>query len=196
MSSTSHLVHVPELPSDALAVSKYGAHSFSNLFYSPSNGKLYQKYPRRIREIETANIEHGKGRKVYVRNSEGHTVYVSMKKLLQSISELPNDKENPITIKNENGEEPIIDDPADECQSSEVEEEKPKETVVRLSDAVKPRRKGKPIDKINFVEGAPGQKTRSQVGGIVNAQTALQEATATKHRRYKKKKITIDDIKL
>ena len=82
---TSHLVHVAELPADAVAITKYGKHTFSNLYYSPSTDKLYQRYARRIREIDMSNDEHGKARKIYARSDQKNTTYISKKKLKEEL---------------------------------------------------------------------------------------------------------------
>ena len=77
----SHLIHVDTLPEDAVKISNYGKHEFDNLFYSPLHKKLYQQYPKRIREIDTAYAEHGIKKNIYVRTNKGKTVYISNRKL-------------------------------------------------------------------------------------------------------------------
>lgn len=207
---TSHLVHVSELPSDSIAISDYGRNHFTNLFYSKATGKLYQRYPRRIREIETANLAHGSTRKIYVRNAEGHTVYISMKKLMKSIEAMPNDEEHPLEIidnrdanypdvhESEHEASNVSDDVSDEPALPKAPKKKAAAKTAKIEDTEsKPSgRKGKPMEKIAFVKGPGDMKTQSQIGGIVNAQTALKEAKATKHRHWNKKKITLDDVKL
>ena len=44
----SHLVHVESIPGDSIQITEYGKHKFNNLFFSPSNNKLYQKIQSRI----------------------------------------------------------------------------------------------------------------------------------------------------
>ena len=84
---TSHLVHVESLPADSFPIPSYRKHQFTNLYYSPENRKLYQQYKKRIREIETMDGELMLN-KAYVRSSEGKTVYVSIRKLMQMIHDL------------------------------------------------------------------------------------------------------------
>ena len=84
----SHLVHVEALPEDCLRITEYGKHSFTNLFYSPSTKNLYQQYAKRIRVIETVSSEPGTKKNIYVRSSEGKTLYISNKKLNKIISDL------------------------------------------------------------------------------------------------------------
>ena len=83
----SHLVHVESLPADSIPITSYRKHQFTNLFYSPDNRKLYQQYKKRIREIETMDGELMLN-KAYVRSSEGKTVYMSVRKLMQMVHDL------------------------------------------------------------------------------------------------------------
>ena len=91
----SHLIHVESLPEDSIQITKYGNHEFSNLYYSPENKKLYQQYRKRIREIDTNNLEalpegtsHGIKKNIYVRTNKGKTLYISNKKLNKIIDNL------------------------------------------------------------------------------------------------------------
>ena len=97
----SHLIHVESLPEDSIQITKYGNHEFSNLYYSPENKKLYQQYRKRIREIDTNNLEasasategsegtsHGIKKNIYVRTNKGKTLYISNKKLNKIIESL------------------------------------------------------------------------------------------------------------
>ena len=88
----SHLVHVESLPTDSIPIPSYRKHQFTNLFYSPDNRKLYQQYKKRIREIETMDGELMLNR-AYVRSSEGKTVYMSVRKLMQMVHDLRQPKE-------------------------------------------------------------------------------------------------------
>ena len=95
----SHLIHVESLPEDSIQITNYGNHEFSNLYYSPENKKLYQQYRKRIREIDTNNLEasategpegtsHGIKKNIYVRTNKGKTLYISNKKLNKIIESL------------------------------------------------------------------------------------------------------------
>ena len=90
----SHLIHVESLPEDSIQITKYGNHEFSNLYYSPENKKLYQQYRKRIREIDTCNLDqHGLAKpgikkNIYVRTNKGKTLYISNKKLNKIIESL------------------------------------------------------------------------------------------------------------
>ena len=84
----SHLIHVESLPEDSIQITKYGNHEFSNLYYSPENKKLYQQYRKRIREIDTNNLDHGIKKNIYVRTNKGKTLYISNKKLNKIIENL------------------------------------------------------------------------------------------------------------
>ena len=91
----SHLIHVESLPEDSIQITNYGNHEFSNLYYSPENKKLYQQYRKRIREIDTNNLEaspegtsHGIKKNIYVRTNKGKTLYISNKKLNKIIENL------------------------------------------------------------------------------------------------------------
>ena len=97
----SHLIHVESLPVDSIQITNYGNHEFSNLYYSPENKKLYQQYRKRIREIDTNNLEasasategpegtsHGIKKNIYVRTNKGKTLYISNKKLNKIIENL------------------------------------------------------------------------------------------------------------
>ena len=84
----SHLIHVESLPEDSIQITKYGNHEFSNLYYSPENKKLYQRYRKRIREIDTCNFDHGIKKNIYVRTNKGKTLYISNKKLNKIIESL------------------------------------------------------------------------------------------------------------
>ena len=81
---TSHLIHVESLPVDSVPIYEYGKHRFTNLYYSPENKKLYQQYKKRIRMIDTMDGEKQK-KNVYVRTSEGKTVYMSTKKMNRNL---------------------------------------------------------------------------------------------------------------
>ena len=81
---TSHLIHVESLPVDSVPIFEYGKHRFTNLYYSPENKKLYQQYKKRIRMIDTMDGEKQK-KNVYVRTSEGKTVYMSTKKMNRNL---------------------------------------------------------------------------------------------------------------
>lgn len=90
----SHLIHVESLPDDSIQITNYGNHEFNNLYYSPSNKKLYQQYRKRIREIDTNNdLQHGLDKpavkkNIYVRTNKGKTLYISNKKLNKIIENL------------------------------------------------------------------------------------------------------------
>ena len=86
----SHLIHVESLPDDSIQITNYGNHEFNNLYYSPSNKKLYQQYRKRIREIDTNNsdVSHGIKKNIYVRTNKGKTLYISNKKLNKIIENL------------------------------------------------------------------------------------------------------------
>ena len=81
---TSHLIHVESLPVDSVPIFEYGKHRFTNLYYSPENKKLYQQYKKRIRMIDTMDGDEQK-KNVYVRTSEGKTVYMSTKKMNRNL---------------------------------------------------------------------------------------------------------------
>ena len=182
----SHLVHTDKLPEDAVIVNNYGSHSFNNLYYSPEQKKLYQQYKKRIREIATENDEHGVRRNIYVRTAEGKTIYISMKKLGKILA-ATNSKDNPLELPHSADVEAEEDAEAEaEEETSEKEAPKPKQTRRRKNDA-------EAGDKITFVKG---KNTKSQVGVLTDASSALKEATATKHRRSKKITVDQDDLKL
>lgn len=76
-----HLVHVDALPEDCVQIHGYNKHEFNNLYYSSNSNNLYQKYPKRIREIPLVN-------RILVRSDKGQTIYISLKKLKKLVSEL------------------------------------------------------------------------------------------------------------
>ncbi|MBR6907132.1 hypothetical protein IKN40_01130 [bacterium] len=165
----SHLIHVDSIPEDAIPIKQYGSHSFTNLFYSPHSKSLYQQYKKRIREIPSGNDEHGKARRIYVRTSDGKTIYISMKKIEKLISNTTTSKDDPIEITKAGDN--IVGDVADSADDAP----------------------GKDTTKIEYVKG---KNTKSQINEIADAKAALAAATTTKGRRGRKPKVTTADIKM
>lgn len=151
----SHLKYATEIPTDAIPIKTYGKHQFENLFYSPSTTSLYQKYEKRIRQIDTGNDEHGKQRKSYVRSAGGKTIYLSVKKLLKQLQNAKDSKEALTEVK---------------------------DTLSKVVKEMENENEDKDDSKIRYVKG---ENKKSQVGVITNAKKALSEAKATKHRSNK-----------
>lgn len=180
---TTHLLHVDKLPEDSVQIPKYGKHVFDNLYYSASNNKLYQQYPKRIREIPLESAEHGKLPKVLVRSDKGQTIYISIKKLKKMLSEVDASE----------SDEPLIMDPPPRAHAESEDDETDDGYI-----SGKPKPKGKKTSKDyttgkRIINTVSGPNMRSQTGVIVDANAALHNA-----RRGRKGRIvvTVDDLKL
>ena len=214
---TSHLVHVAELPADAVAITKYGKHTFSNLYYSPSNDKLYQRYARRIREIDMSNDEHGKARKIYARSDQKNTTYISKKKLKEEFrkkkknDEIEEEEESSESSSsahrarrkrssNSSSDDTRTSDSSDGSSSSSSEPEpepvvKPKQEEKKETKKIAKKQRKRDASK-HPIYRLTDKTARSQVGQVTNARHALKLATADKHSTSRRKNIKKEDLVL
>lgn len=214
---TSHLVHVAELPADAVAITKYGKHTFSNLYYSPSTDKLYQRYARRIREIDMSNDEHGKARKIYARSDQKNTTYISKKKLKEEFrkkkknDEIEEEEESSESSSsahrarrkrssNSSSDDTRTSDSSDGSSSSSSEPEpepvvKPKQEEKKETKKIAKKQRKRDASK-HPIYRLTDKTARSQVGQVTNARHALKLATADKHSTSRRKNIKKEDLVL
>lgn len=162
----SHLVTVDKMPEDIVPITSYGKHTFNNLYYSQTNNKLYQQYPKRIREITINSAEHGKKNQPYVRSDKNQTIYLSIKKLMKIIEKLQ--------------ENPNDDKALEELNDLKLEMEIPKK---KKSDA-----------KVDFVKGKNMKSQVGVITDAKAALKAT--TTAKRSKRSGKIDVTVEDMKL